>query len=274
MSPHPNNLLDYYASVRASGLHARGQLATNHLLKLLAAKAGEVLLELGTGTGTTLVQTQVMYPQSVLHGLEVSPAMHQATEKRLKACGIRSIPLHRSFQALPEHFFDVVYCESVLAIQEGDDLDKLVQQIKRVLKPGGRLVMNETIWLDATSWSDIRSINEQGKRSFGIIQANDKHPYVRDWVALMQQHGFSSQAVLKVDELPYLATANRWRMVLLKSKSFTLVGKFKQRFLNHYRRQEGEFQSAIQQLDTPKGKTMAGLIFNFRLQDELPYPNL
>jgi len=267
MSRHANNLLDYYASIRASGLHARGQLATNHLLKLLAAKAGDVLLEIGTGTGATLVQTQVMYPQSVLHGLEVSPAMHQATTQRLKACGLSMIQLHKAFHALQEHFFDVVYCESVLAIQEGDDLDQLVQQIKRVLKPGGRLVMNETIWLDATSWANIRSINEQGKRSFGIIQANEKHPYVRDWVALMQQHGFSSQAVLKVDELPYLATANRWRMVLLKSKSYTLVGKLKQRYVNSYRRQQSKFENAIDQLNVPSGKTMEGVLFVFKCCD-------
>jgi ubiquinone/menaquinone biosynthesis C-methylase UbiE len=261
--PNTNNLLDYYASIRASGLHARGQVATNKLLELLAAKAGDLLLEIGTGTGTTLVQTHVMYPQCVLHGLEVAPAMREATAQRLKTCGVSSIPLHADIHELPDHSFDVVYCESVLAIQEEDQLDRMVQQIKRVLKPGGRLVMNETIWLTTTDKEVIRSINEQCKRAFGMIQANEKHPYVHDWVALMQQHGLGAQLILKVDALPQQATANRWHPVLLKSKLFTWIGKFKQRYVHSYMRQQVAFQSAIQQLKTPTGKTMEGVLLVF-----------
>ena len=264
MSTPTNNLLDYYASIRASGLHARGQVATNKLLALLAIKPGEVVLEIGTGTGTTLVQTAVKYPQCDLHGLEISSAMFKATEQRLKLCGVKAVTLHTSFEALLPRSMDVVYCESVLAIQEDEQLEKMVAAIQRVLKPSGRLVINETIWLDSTSTATIRSINQQCKQAFGIIQANATHPYVHNWLALMERYHLRQHVVLKVDALMKEKQVPSFHLVLLKSRLYSLLGKLKHYFLPAYRRRYQVFQQSIQHLDTPEGKTMEGVLCVFQ----------
>ena len=45
--------------------------------------------------------------------------------------------------------FDIVLCESVLSILPLDEIKENLTEIRRVLKPGGILAMNESIWLES-----------------------------------------------------------------------------------------------------------------------------
>lgn len=44
-----------------------------------------------------------------------------------------------------DNTFDIVYCESVLAILKKNDLELLMHEIHRVLKSGGSFIANESI---------------------------------------------------------------------------------------------------------------------------------
>jgi ubiquinone/menaquinone biosynthesis C-methylase UbiE len=188
-----NSILSYLGKVNASYLHANGRPATSALIQHLNCRPYEHILEIGHGTGATLILLKSKYRKTKFTGIDRSEIMYQKAKNRLRFCGIKDIPLLRTNSLsipFPNNTFDKIYLESVLGIQERNDLKSMLKEIKRVLKPHGRLVMNETIWLESTSLSRINSINQNCKSEFEIIQANSKYPYLSDWKLLIQEIGF------------------------------------------------------------------------------------
>ena len=76
-------------------------------------------------------------------------------------------------------------------------LDLLSLQIYQSLKPGGCLILNETIWLEDIGVDEVCRINEQCQRNLGINQAHDILLYVQDWISFYESMGFHSIYVHK-----------------------------------------------------------------------------
>lgn len=101
-------------------------------------------------------------------GYETSKVMYQKALKRIQFCKmdkkikLKLIEKKNHFPVL-DNTFDKVYAESVIAIQEDSDFLNLLCEIKRVLKPNGVLLFNETIWMDTTSRSKAQKINSECK---------------------------------------------------------------------------------------------------------------
>lgn len=219
-----NSILSYLGKVNASFLHANGRPATAALIHHLNCRPYEHILEIGHGTGATLVLLKSKYRKTKFTGIDRSEIMHQKAKNRLRFCGIKDIPLliNNSLSIpFPNNTFDKIYLESVLGIQERNDLKSMLKEIKRVLKPHGRLVMNETIWLESTSLSRINSINQYCKSEFGIIQANSEYPYLADWKLLIQEIGFLIEIIESLDQLKIKYT---FKKVIL-SELFSHWGK-------------------------------------------------
>ncbi len=113
-------------------------------LKLLAIQEGKAVLEIGFGTGFTLVElAKSVGKTGRVCGIDVTPAMVKITRKRLEKEGLidkvqvcqgdaRNIPFE-------DNVFDAVYMASTLELFDTPDIPKVLEEIKRVLKPGGRL---------------------------------------------------------------------------------------------------------------------------------------
>ena len=113
------------------------------------AQAAGDTLEVAIGTGRNLP----FYPSNVrLTGIDLSPAMLELARQRSRELG-RAVDLQvgdAQSLAFPEGRFDTVICTLSLCCVPDDR--KAVAEMKRVLRPGGRLVLVDHVR------SDVRPI--------------------------------------------------------------------------------------------------------------------
>jgi ubiquinone/menaquinone biosynthesis C-methylase UbiE len=261
-------ILSYFADTSTPFLHARGELATEHLLQRLEPRTGETILEIGFGTGATLVKLAARTSGTRLLGLERSPEMLRRARRRIQFCGLseRITPgMMNEDGSFPytDGSVDRIYIESVLGIQEDEMLHRMLSEIQRVLKPGGRLVLNETIWLPTISSAEIETINRECRKQFGIIQANATYAYPDQWRELLTGHGFIVEIMEPTDELAESEKPLAPGAIEQRSRLFTIIGKLRGRLSPGLRNEYAGYEqkmSAIYQ----KKKYMEGLIIRAR----------
>lgn len=170
------SVLNYYAETAARGIHAGGAAATDALIDALGPKSTDSVLDVGCGSGHTLALLADM-SDGLICGIDANPSMLETCGRRLRFCGIADrVKLVRAdvTERLPfgRACFDKICVESVLGFQSTDGLIGALREISRVLKPGGRFIANETLWLADTDGAEIAAWNERCVRHFGMIQAN------------------------------------------------------------------------------------------------------
>jgi ubiquinone/menaquinone biosynthesis C-methylase UbiE len=112
------------------------------LLEALGPRPWETVLEVGPGTGyyTLTVAREV----ERLHVLDLQPEMLDHTLRRASAAGVSNVePRQGDARALPyaDDSFDAAYLVAVLG--EIPDQDAALRELRRVVRPGGRLVVGE-----------------------------------------------------------------------------------------------------------------------------------
>lgn len=225
------NILSSHGKAHSAFLHAKGWEATKFLMQKLDCQKNEKVLELGFGTGATMVELASRNRETHFYGVEINPEMYDTATQRFRLCGVfdqLNVQLLESSDGLPfeKAFFDKIYCESVLGILEGDELRKMLFELRRSLKPDGMLLFNETIWNDETTKSLIDEINSFAKQQFGIIQSSAALPYLQDWKQLLSDTGFQVERVYEEQQFENgNAISLNWQS--LKSRALTLWGKIK-----------------------------------------------
>jgi ubiquinone/menaquinone biosynthesis C-methylase UbiE len=120
-------------------------LTRARLRRILAPRPGERVLEVGPGTGYyTLNVAQQLAPDGTLDILDLQQQMLDHTMRRAREHDITNIvPTRGDAVALPypDDTFDAAYMNFVLG--EVPDQEKALRELRRVLKPGGRLVVGE-----------------------------------------------------------------------------------------------------------------------------------
>lgn len=124
----------------------RGRHAPRHLLKLLEPIPGERILEIGPGIGVhSIPVAQAVGPGGRVAAVDISPAMLAKLRVRAARKGTTGIEPHAGDAChlpFPDRSFDAAYLISVLG--EVPDRPAAWGELRRVLKPGGRLVVGET----------------------------------------------------------------------------------------------------------------------------------
>jgi ubiquinone/menaquinone biosynthesis C-methylase UbiE len=110
----------------------------------LAPQAGETVLEIGPGTGYYSLDVANWIAPGTLHVFDLQQEMLDHTMRRATEAGITNItPTQGDARSLPynDATFDAAYLVTVLG--EIPDQEKALSELKRVLKPNGRLVVGE-----------------------------------------------------------------------------------------------------------------------------------
>jgi len=113
-------------------------------LKLLSVREGEEVLEIGIGTGFSLVEiAKAVGEKGKAYGLDITPQMLEMTRERVEKTGLANrVELQEAdARNMPyqDARFDAVYTASTLELFDTPDIPRVLKEIKRVLKPSGRL---------------------------------------------------------------------------------------------------------------------------------------
>jgi ubiquinone/menaquinone biosynthesis C-methylase UbiE len=115
------------------------------LREMLKPKANERMLEVGPGTGYYALRVaEWLSPGGTLEILDVQQHMLEHTMRRAREIGVENIiPTQGDARELPyqDNAFDVAYLVATLG--EVSDRQRALEELHRVLKPGGRLVVGE-----------------------------------------------------------------------------------------------------------------------------------
>jgi ubiquinone/menaquinone biosynthesis C-methylase UbiE len=145
-------------------------------LVLVGLRAGQVVLDYGCGAGSyTIPAAQIVGDEGLVYALDIHPLAVEMVEKRAAKESLANVKTIYSDRAtgLPDSSVDVVLLYDVLhAVQ---DKQPLLQELGRVLKPGGILSLRPEHMAKATF---LATVEECGLFIPGK-QLDDAYQFVR-----------------------------------------------------------------------------------------------
>lgn len=137
-------------------------------LDVINAQTGEHIVDIGCGPGLLAIDlAEAVGTEGCVIGADSSAAMIELAEARCsQLSNIEFVECDAIDLAVGDASADVVICNQVLLYV--NDVEKALQEMLRVLKPGGRAIIMETDWRSAVLNSNDEVLTEK------IIEAWDK----------------------------------------------------------------------------------------------------
>ncbi len=165
--------------------HLGGPEATEELIKACRIKSKDRVLDAGCGIGLTTIRLAKKHDCKAT-GIDISEKLIGWARKnagKLKnaefmVADVRKLPFKNNT-------FDAVICESVLAFIP--DKKKPLSELVRVVKPGGYIGMNETVWLKPPPGEILRY--------FKIVEEYVGLLSPGQWMKLLEQAGLEDRRI-------------------------------------------------------------------------------
>lgn len=148
-------------------------------------KNGEVVLDIGCGAGLDLYfYAEAVGANGKVYGLDISEDMVNKAKKNLETAGIKNAEIkygHSDNLPFGDSSFDIVASNGIYNLSP--DKEKVMREVFRVLKPGGRTVFCEIVLKKPLPENIKKNIDDWFKCIGGALSE-------RDFLALMQKTGF------------------------------------------------------------------------------------
>ncbi len=118
--------------------------ARTRALALADTHNGESVLEVAVGTGLTFQELVRRNPDGYTNGIDLTPAMLARAEEKAVRIGARNYHLavgDAYSLDFPDSHFDVLLNSYMFDLLPEADFTRVLGEFKRVLKPGGRLIL-------------------------------------------------------------------------------------------------------------------------------------
>lgn len=120
---------------------------TGNPFSLGALQRGENVVDVGSGAGIdSLIAARMVAPEGRVLGVEMTPAMLEKADRAAQEAGVDNVEFRKGYaEALPieDGWADVVISNGVLNLVP--DKMAALQEMARVLKPGGRLQIGDIL---------------------------------------------------------------------------------------------------------------------------------
>ena len=201
----------------------------DHLYDVLALPAGSKVLDAGCGAG--FVATHMVQKGLLIQGIDIVPKHVQWAQELFRHNGIekkasaREMDYH-DLSAFQDQSFDGLYTMETFV--HATDIDKALSEFFRVLKPGGRIAMNEYEHMDLDDAIKIlpyhsKHLIDGFKRMNRSAALPANEVFVEGYLKKrLQKHGFEDVTVLDLTEnvkpmvrLFYLVALIPWFFICL-----------------------------------------------------------
>jgi len=168
------------------------------LVQLLNPQTGEQILEFGYGTGQNLVMAYQRNTASRFIGLDIDPKVRSIAARKLEAMNAPiDLDLYKG-KAFPyeDNSFDKVFSSLVFHQLDGIAKQNALNEIFRVLKPGGTLLIGD--------WGKAK--NQRMRWAFYIVQLLDGFATTNDNVNGLMPDFMMKAGFLAIDEPAFINT--------------------------------------------------------------------
>lgn len=178
-------------------------LGCGNPVALASLKEGETVLDLGSGAGFDcfLAANKVGASGSVI-GVDMTPEMIAKAKENAKKGGYKNVDFRLGeIESLPvdDNSIDIVISNCVINLSP--DKEKVFKETYRVLKPGGRLMVSDIVWLSEVPDFIRESINAYVGCIGGAMLRDE-------YMGVIKKAGFGNAKIVSQAQYPVEALAN------------------------------------------------------------------
>lgn len=185
-------------------IHPKGFEATDLLISKLNIKPSDEILEIGCGTGGTLIEIISRYGIKVT-AVEILDEMLTAAEENLKSLNLTDKA--EIFNIKPgekypfeNNSFDKIYAESVIGFQDKPGMEFIFSEIRRLIKPNGIFILNDALWKQGVPDSIVNRITEQAYKDFGLAHASPSNIDINGLTKIARGYGLEVKEIIDLDK--------------------------------------------------------------------------
>ncbi len=196
--------LKHLAKRGSTFIHPKGFEATDLLISKLNIKPSDEILEIGCGTGGTLIEIIIRYGIKVT-AVEILDEMLTAAEENLKSLNltdkadiIRINPGEK--YPFENNSFDKIYAESVIGFQDKPGMEFIFSEIRRLIKPNGIFILNDALWKQGVPDSIVNKITEQAYKDFGLAHASPSNIDIDGLIKIAAGCGLNVKEIIDLNK--------------------------------------------------------------------------
>jgi ubiquinone/menaquinone biosynthesis C-methylase UbiE len=160
---------------------------------LATLSPGEVVLDLGSGGGIdVLLSARRVSPSGKAYGLDMTDEMLELARKNQAEAGVENAEFLKGEiedVPLPDEHVDVVISNCVINLST--DKPKVISEVHRVLKPGGRFAVSDVVFLGSKAELPDEVLETVGLWTGCVVGALEREEYE----ALLREAGFEDVSV-------------------------------------------------------------------------------